>query len=204
MVYISKVYTRFGDEGQTMLASGDTVSKASLRVCAYGEVDELNAVIGMLRTELQRDPRSWSPADFATQLDTKLSRIQQELFNLGAELATPGADPDKGNLVVSQRHVEALEAEIDAYNEDLEPLKSFILPGGGPVGSAAHLARTVCRRAERTCIALIAQAAELGEPEVRAEARIYLNRLSDWCFVVARAAAKAGDADEVLWNPKTT
>lgn len=204
MVYISKVYTRFGDAGETMLASGDTVSKASPRVNAYGEVDELNAVVGLLRTELERAGADWQPADFAATLDAQLGRIQQELFDLGAELSTPGADPAKKNLVIEARHIEALEKEIDAHNESLEPLRSFILPGGGAVGSAAHLARTVCRRAERACIVLVG-AIEAGEDvALRDEPRIYLNRLSDYFFVVARAAAKAAGRDEVLWKPAST
>ena len=178
-----------------MLASGDTVSKASGRVCAYGEVDELNSVIGMIRLEISRTDGA---DDFRNALDTELARIQQELFNLGAELATPGASEEAGKLVILQRHIDALEKEIDAHNEALEPLKSFILPGGGAIGTMAHLGRTVCRRAERTCIAL------MEHEEVRSEARIYLNRLSDYLFVIARAAAAATGADEVLWNPKTT
>ena len=200
MVYISKVYTRFGDAGDTMLASGDTVSKSSARVCAYGEVDELNAVVGLLRTELSRDPQAREGEALALRdtLDAQLGRIQQELFNLGAELATPAATEGGARLKVEERHIEALEGEIDAHNEGLEPLKSFILPGGGPSGAAAHMARTVCRRAERAVVSLAS-----GAP-VRNEARIYLNRLSDYFFVIARAAAHRFGYDEVLWDQENT
>ncbi|MFO7565490.1 MAG: cob(I)yrinic acid a,c-diamide adenosyltransferase [Enhygromyxa sp.] len=198
MVYISKVYTRFGDEGQTMLASGDTVPKSSARVRAYGEVDELNATIGLLRCELARDPQAGAEPSFRQALDAELARIQQELFNLGAELATPSAVEGGARLKVEARHIEALEQSIDRHNEPLEPLRSFILPGGGPTGAAAHLARTVCRRAER-------QVVELGETErVRGEALRYLNRLSDWLFVVARAVAATFGYDEVLWDQENT
>ena len=198
MVYISKVYTRFGDEGQTMLASGDTVSKSSARVCAYGEVDELNAVIGLFRVELARDPAAAEHGEYRQSIDAELGRIQQELFNLGAELATPAAAEGGAKLKVDTRHIEALEQSIDRHNESLEPLKSFILPGGGPSGAAAHLARTVCRRAERATVTLAAEEA------IRPEARKYLNRLSDWFFVIARALAQRFGYDEVLWDPKST
>lgn len=198
MVYISKVYTRFGDEGQTMLASGDTVSKSSARVRSYGEVDELNAVIGLVRLELGRDPGAKAHEYFRNQLDLELGRIQQELFNLGAELATPSAAEGGAKLKVEDRHIEALERSIDHYNEVLEPLRSFILPGGGPTGTAAHLGRTVCRRAERELVTLMAS------ESVRAEALRYLNRLSDWLFVVARAAALRFGYDEVLWDQERT
>lgn len=198
MVYISKVYTRFGDEGQTMLASGDTVLKSSARVHAYGEVDELNAVVGLVRVELARDPKAAEHAEFRATLDAELARIQQELFNLGAELATPSAADGGTRLKVEARHIEALELSIDRYNAPLEPLRSFILPGGGPTGAAAHLARTVCRRAER-------QVVELGvSSPVRGEALRYINRLSDWLFVIARAVATQLGYDEVLWDQENT
>jgi cob(I)alamin adenosyltransferase len=198
MVYISKVYTKFGDEGQTMLASGETVGKDSARVRSYGEVDELNATLGLVRLELDREPRAREHVEFVATLADELARIQQELFNLGAELATSNAAEGGARLKVDQRHIDALEHSIDRYNESLEPLRSFILPGGGPTGTAAHLARTVCRRAERELIALAR-----AEP-VRSEARIYLNRLSDWLFVIARAAAKQLGHAEVLWDQQRT
>jgi cob(I)alamin adenosyltransferase len=197
MVYISKVYTKFGDEGQTMLASGDTVDKDHPRVRAYGEVDELNATLGLVRLELGRE---LGPRDdaFRGGLDGELARIQQELFNLGAELATPSAVEGGARLRVEQRHIDALEQAIDRHNAELEPLRSFILPGGGPTGSAAHLARTVCRRAERDIVTLA------KHEGVRSEARIYLNRLSDYLFVIARAAAKHFGHAEVLWDQERT
>ena len=198
MVYISKVYTRFGDEGQTMLASGDTVLKSSLRVRAYGDVDELNASIGLVRVELERDPKAAAHATFCAAVDTELVRIQQELFNLGAELAMPSAVDGGARLKVDARHIESLEQSIDRYNDPLEPLRSFILPGGGPTGAAAHLARTVCRRAERQTVELAAT-----DP-VRGEALRYLNRLSDWLFVIARAVAAQLGYEEVLWDQENT
>lgn len=199
MVYISKVYTRFGDEGQTMLASGATVPKSSSRVRAYGEVDELNATIGLLRCELARDPRAEREPSYCSAVDGELARIQQELFNLGAELATPAAaEGGARSRVIEARHIEALEQSIDRHNEPLEPLRSFILPGGGPTGAVAHLARTVCRRAERQVVELAA-----SEP-VRGEALRYLNRLSDWLFVIARAVATKLGYDEVLWDQEHT
>lgn len=200
MVYISKVYTKFGDRGDTMLASGDTVPKSSARVCAYGEVDEVNAVVGLLRLELSRedkadhdDHRDWTAA-----LDGELARIQQELFNLGAELATPNAKAEGTKLKVEQRHIDGLESAIDRRNQGLPPLKSFILPGGGPVGTATHLARTVCRRAERAVVRLA------GQDPVRSEAQIYLNRLSDYLFVIARESAHRFGYPEVLWDQERT
>lgn len=200
MVYIGKVYTKSGDAGQTMLASGEKVQKSSARVRAYGDVDELNATIGLLRTELGRDPGATGDAakGLAGALDTELGRIQQELFNLGAELATASAAEGTTKLVVEDRHVEALEQGIDRLNENLEPLRSFVLPGGGPSASAAHLSRTVCRRAEREVVSLAD-----AEP-VRPEALRYLNRLSDYLFVVSRAVAQTFGHDEVLWKPETT
>lgn len=198
MVYISKVYTKFGDHGDTMLASGDTVGKDTLRVAAYGEVDELNSVLGILRVEVQRVPAAAGSerAAFLGELDASLARIQQELFDLGAELAEPGAATGKARLCVLDSDVTRLEHELDALNEPLSPLTSFILPGGGPVGATAHLARTVCRRAERQAVTLAR-----AEP-VRGEALRYLNRLSDLLFVVARAAAQRLGHAEVLWDTK--
>ncbi len=198
MVYISKVYTKFGDRGDTMLASGDTVGKDNARVAAYGEVDELNACIGLLRGEISRvtvvaDAMQRSHLD---DMDASLARIQQELFDLGAELAEPGAVAGKARLHVDDADVTRLELELDILNAPLPPLTSFILPGGGPVGAMAHLARTVCRRAERQAVSL-----SRHEP-VRGEALRYLNRLSDFLFVVARAAARAMGHPEVLWNTR--
>ena len=198
MVYINKVYTRFGDQGDTMLASGDTVGKDSPRVASYGEVDELNATLGLLRVEVARAQGSavGDQSAFLASLDQTLARIQQELFDLGAELAEPGATTGKARLCVDDADVTRLEVELDALNDPLPPLKSFILPGGGPVGATAHLARTVCRRAERQAVSL-----SRSEP-VRGEAIRYLNRLSDLLFVVARAAAQRLGHEEVLWDQR--
>jgi len=195
MVYISKVYTKFGDDGQTMLANGDTADKYAPRVRAYGEVDELNATVGLLRLEIRRTPTPESATDFTAQLDRGLERIQQELFDLGAELAHPGAAAGEGKLRIAESSVTRLEGELDAFNEPLPPLTSFVLPGGGAIGVAAHLCRTVCRRAERDAVAL------RQHSPVRGEALRYLNRLSDYFFVVARAAASAFAEPEVLWDP---
>jgi cob(I)alamin adenosyltransferase len=196
MVYISKVYTKFGDEGQTMLASGATVAKDALRVHAYGDVDELNATLGLLRLEIAREPRRGAHERFLSDLDLALARIQQELFDLGAELAEPGAVDGAAPLHIKEASILRLEAELDALNDHLEPLRSFILPGGGPVGAAAHLARTVCRRAERQVVTL-----RRAEP-IRGEALRYLNRLSDYLFVIARAVAHQLGDPEVLWEQR--
>lgn len=200
MVYISKVYTKAGDKGDTMLASGDFVGKETQRIRAYGEVDELNAVIGMLRVEIAREPKRTGAEVFLDELDAQLGRIQQELFNLGAELSTPIEDAEQHDLelVVDDRHVQRLEDELDGWNANLSPLRSFVLPGGGPIAAAAHVARTVCRRAEREVVALARQAV------VRPAAMRYVNRLSDYFFVVARCVADRLGYAEVLWDPKTT
>jgi cob(I)alamin adenosyltransferase len=199
MVYISKVYTRFGDGGKTMLASGDTVDKDSARVLAYGDVDELNATIGVLRLEISRENQA-SPlaASFAQSADRALARIQHELFNLGSELATAGGEMPEGRPHIQQRHVDRIEVEIDELNEKLEPLRSFTLPGGGPAATAAHVSRTVCRRAERRMVGLA------RSENVRSESMRYINRLSDYLFVFSRASARAFGHPEVLWDPSTT
>jgi len=196
MVYISKVYTKSGDGGDTMLASGDKVRKHALRIEAYGAVDELNACVGMVRLELSREPRRLGAEVVLDEMDDQLGRIQQELFDLGAELATPG----ESKLKVEARQVERLEHEIDAWNGPLPPLESFILPGGGPVGTVCHLARTVCRRAERRTVELV----DSPDEEVREDALRYVNRLSDYFFVLGRAVAHRLGDDEVLWTPGAT
>jgi cob(I)alamin adenosyltransferase len=206
VVYISKVYTKSGDEGQTMLASGAIVRKDAPRIRTYGDIDELNAVIGLVRIEIGREPKREGAEIFLGELDAQLARIQQELFNLGAELATPEAtqrDPSAtketgGMPVVEDRHVQQLEHEIDGWNAALEPLRSFVLPGGGPIAAVCHLARTVCRRAERELVALFAE-----EP-VRGEAIRYVNRLSDYFFVVSRSVTHRLGYPEVLWEPSNT
>ena len=185
MVTLNRIYTRTGDKGSTRLATGEPVSKASLRVEAYGGVDEINACIGLVRLHTDGE------------LDTILSRIQNDLFDLGADLATPDTGNDLGYepLRIVEAQVERLEREIDRLNGELSPLNSFILPAGTPAAAHLHLARTVCRRAERGLVALMAE-----DESVSAAALKYLNRLSDLLFVAARFANGKG-VDDVLWVP---
>ncbi|MBL8773009.1 MAG: cob(I)yrinic acid a,c-diamide adenosyltransferase [Phenylobacterium sp.] len=184
MVTLNRIYTRTGDAGATRLATGATVSKSDLRVEAYGAVDETNACLGLARASLA-DP----------ELDEILARLQNELFDLGADLATPARpdEPEGAVLRVSDAQVARLETEIDRLNDRLPALQSFVLPGGTSAAAALHLARTVCRRAEREAVRLV----ETGEP-VSAPALRYLNRLSDLLFVAARWANGRGEA-EVFW-----
>lgn len=198
MVYLSKIYTRSGDDGGTMIATGDRVGKDHQRIRSYGDVDELNCVIGLVRVELAREPRRASHGEACTRIDGELARIQQELFDLGAELSTPTPDGSAPKLAIHQSHVDRLERELDAHNEALAPLRSFVLPGGGAVGATCHLARTVCRRAERELVALS------RNEGVRGEALRYLNRLSDYLFVLSRAVAHTFGEPEVLWTPGVT
>jgi cob(I)alamin adenosyltransferase len=187
MVVLSKIYTRTGDDGTTALGSGRRVSKFDLRVECYGTLDETNAAIGLARLHTRSDPA----------LDAMLARIQNDLFDLGAELCHPDESKDaRGRLSVSDAQVERLESEIDALNRELQPLRSFVLPGGTPAASFLHLARTISRRAERLMVAL---AARPNEP-VGASALRYINRLSDFLFVAARYANDKGKSD-VLWVP---
>ena len=186
MVTLNRIYTKTGDAGTTRLASGAQVSKSDRRVEAYGSVDETNACVGLARVHLSADP----------ELDAMLGRVQNELFDLGADLATP-AKPDEAEgskLRILDSQVARLETEIDALNDRLPPLQSFILPGGAPAAAALHLARTVSRRAEREAVRLV----ESGEP-VSGPAMRYLNRLSDFLFVAARWANDGGKA-EVFWK----
>jgi len=184
MVKINKIYTRTGDKGTAGLVDGSRVSKASLRMAAIGDMDEANAALGVAIAELGADP-----------LGEQLRRVQNELFDLGADIATPGEIEGALRIVISQ--VDRVEREIDSMNEALEPLTSFILPGGTAEVAALHLARTLVRRAERSAVAL----AEV-EP-INPDALAYLNRLSDLLFVAARfVAAKQGG--DVLWQPGAT
>ena len=183
MVKLDKIYTRGGDAGETSLGDGRRVAKHDLRVAAYGTVDEANATIGLARLHTMGED------------DAVLARIQNDLFDLGADLCTPhDGRHAKGALRVSEDQVKRLEDEIDAMNAALEPLRSFILPGGSPASAYLHLARTVIRRAER----LITGLAEVEE--VNPEAVKYANRLSDHLFVLARHLNDGGRAD-VLWTP---
>jgi cob(I)alamin adenosyltransferase len=183
MVKLTKIYTRGGDGGETSLADGERVPKYDLRIEAYGTVDEANAAIGIARLHTQGEA------------DAMLGRIQNDLFDLGADLATPGEDfSDPAALRVVEAQVERLEAEIDAMNAKLKPLESFILPGGSPAAAHLHLARTITRRAER----LIAEL--FGVEPVNPAALRYANRLSDHLFVLGRHLNQDGAAD-VLWVP---
>jgi cob(I)alamin adenosyltransferase len=184
MVVLNKIYTRTGDHGETSLATGERVRKNHPRLAAVGSVDETNAAIGLARLEAKSDPL----------LDGMLARIQNELFDLGADLATPRQTVAWETVWISSSEIERLEAEIDQLNADLPALDSFVLPGGSRLAAALHMARTVCRRAERDAF----QLADSGEI-VRADALKYLNRLSDLLFVAARFAnARSGDGD-VKW-----
>lgn len=186
MVVLNKIYTRTGDAGETALGNGARVAKNAARVNAYGTVDETNATVGLARLHAAGEP------------DAALARIQNDLFDLGADLCCPDMDKDATAayppLRMTAAQVARLEAEIDAMNAHLEPLRSFVLPGGSPLAAHLHLCRTVSRRAERLCVEL----ARL-EP-VNESALIYLNRLSDWFFVASRMANDNGRAD-VLWVP---
>lgn len=188
MVVLNRIYTRTGDSGKTALGDGSRVPKTSRRVAAYGTVDEVNATLGLARLHA------------SAEMDADLARIQNDLFDLGADLCTPDLGNDATakhpRLRIAVAQVDRLEAEIDAMNARLEPLRSFILPGGTALAANLHLCRTVCRRAERETVA----AAGEGEGEINPLAIIYLNRLSDWLFVAGRIANDDGRAD-VLWVP---
>jgi len=189
MVVLNRIYTRTGDDGTTSLGTGERRKKYDLRIAAYGTVDEVNAVLGMVRLHTAGD----------TVLDAALSRIQNDLFDVEADLCLPG-DAGKGpggaRLNVTDAQVEWLEGEIDRLNADLAPLRSFILPGGSPTAAYLHLARTICRRAERLMVELRDQPGE----EVTPAALKYVNRLSDFLFVAGRYANDKG-ARDVLWVP---
>jgi len=189
MVVLNKIYTRTGDDGTTALATGERRPKSDLRIETFGTVDETNAAIGLARSLLGE---SWG------EVDAMLARIQNDLFDLGADLATPegGKERKREALRVVDRQVERLEREIDTLNADLQPLTSFVLPGGSQAAAALHLARTIARRAERQTVALAAH-----EPGMVGDAAIrYVNRLSDFLFVASRWVNDRGAAD-VLWVP---
>jgi len=175
---LSKIYTRTGDDGSTGLGDGSRVAKDSLRVEAYGSVDETNSCIGVVLAQSRLPP----------EVRRCLTDVQHDLFDLGGELCIPG------HRVIAASHVERLERELDALNENLPPLKEFILPGGGAAAAACHVARAVCRRAERRCWTLA------GKESVAPEALTYLNRLSDLLFVSARVLARAENGSEVFWR----
>lgn len=188
MVKLDKIYTRGGDKGMTSLGSGSRVAKQTLRVGAIGDVDEANATIGLARV---------TAAEIGAPMSGILSRLQNDLFDFGADMATPGDDPADGALRIQPAQVDRLEREIDAVNDTLEPLTSFVLPGGTELAARLHQARTVTRRAERSIVALAD-----AEP-VNPLALAYINRLSDLLFVLARDANGQGQKD-VLWQPGMT
>ena len=183
MVKLNKIYTRTGDDGQTVLVNGQRVAKHAKRPMAFGEVDELNSVIGIARNFADN-----------SDIDDMLARIQNDLFDLGADLATPEMDDNIPCLRITEKQVERIEHEIDVLNKDLSDLSSFILPGGSSLSSWLHFARTVARRAEREIAALSAE-----EP-INKFAMHFINRLSDHLFVLARVANQNGKND-VLWVP---
>lgn len=188
MVVLNKIYTRTGDDGSTALGSGERRKKYDLRVAAYGTIDEANAAIGVARLHTVHDG----------ELDAALARIQNDLFDVGADLCTPGKGkgPGGARLTVTDKQVEWLEAEIDRFNAALQPLRSFVLPGGSAASAHLHLARTICRRAER----LIAELKDKPDETVSSEVLKYVNRLSDFLFVASRYANSRG-AGDVLWKP---
>ena len=189
MVVLNKIYTRTGDDGTTALGTGERVRKDGLRVSAYGTVDEANSAIGLAVVAL---------TDSDGPLREMLLRIQNDLFDLGADLCVPdrGEELPYEPLRIAAGQVDRLEAEIDQLNQDLEPLKSFVLPGGSPAAAALHQARTVARRAERLVVELAAEPDEpVSEPAIK-----FVNRLSDFLFVAARFANDKGKSD-VLWVP---
>jgi cob(I)alamin adenosyltransferase len=187
MVKLNKIYTKTGDDGTTGLVRGERRSKNDLRIETFGTVDEANSFLGSARLHTGSMPK----------IDRMLGRIQNDLFDLGSDLATPGTDDGKDHpsLRVTEAQTGWIEAQIDQYNDGLAPLSSFVLPGGTPLAAALHIARTVVRRAERLAVALRAI-----EPDVNPGAVIYLNRLSDLLFVLARVA-NANGAKDVLWAP---
>ena len=194
MVKLNKIYTRTGDDGTTGLGTGERRKKYDLRIAAYGTIDEVNAAIGVAR--LHSGGQDAPPE--AVALDAALSRIQNDLFDVGADLCTPGKGkgPGGARLTVTQAQVTWLEKEIDRLNAELAPLKSFVLPGGSAAAAYLHVARTQCRRAERLIAELKDKRGEAVTPEVLK----YVNRLSDYLFVASRYANGKG-AHDVLWKP---
>ena len=202
---INRVYTRHGDHGHTRLVGGQDLPKDHLRIEAYGTVDELNAGVGIARADIEEAARR--PADPAAstalgELAARLLRVQHELFNLGSLLATLPADLHPRQPRPTQADVDWLESEMDRCQPELPALRSFVLPGGSRLDADLHLARTVCRRAERLCVALGRdEAVEPGQPALDPLAVVYLNRLSDAFFVWSRWVARVTSAPETLWRP---
>jgi cob(I)alamin adenosyltransferase len=191
MVVLNRIYTRTGDDGGTMLGSGERLPKFHIRIAAYGTVDEVNSAIGVARLHTVMLP----------EIDVMLARVQNDLFDLGADLCSPdkGKGPGGTRLSIQDDQVARLEREIDTLNEHLTPLRSFVLPGGAAAAAHLHVARTACRRAERLMVELASQPSE----KVSAQALKYINRLSDLLFVASRYANDGG-ARDVLWEPGKT
>jgi cob(I)alamin adenosyltransferase len=187
MIKINKIYTRTGDNGTTGLVRGPRRFKYDLRVACFGTVDEANAAVGVARLSTSSMPK----------IDSVLARIQNDLFDVGSDLATPGADPEgtAPSLRITAQQTAWVEQMIDLYNEGLQPLDSFVLPGGTPLAAALHVARTIVRRVERQVVELVH-----NEPGTNGETLVYLNRLSDLMFVLARVA-NANGRNDVLWVP---
>ncbi len=190
-IRITKVYTRTGDRGETALVGGKRVPKDSLRIEAYGAIDELNSIVGLARVFNEESLDAGEAHQF---LDEVLCQIQDQLFDIGSELATPAEFFQQGMYRVSEGEIDRLEKLMDKCQEDLEPLKSFVLPGGGRVGAYLHQSRTVCRRAERDILRLS------REEEVNPDVLKYVNRLSDLFFVLSRWIAKQTGEQEYLWQ----
>ena len=182
MIKLNKIYTKTGDGGDTSLGDGERVLKDSLRVSAYGNVDELNASIGIITLYAN------------AELKRKLKNIQNDLFDIGADLCVPISEKNKGRLRLSTNQIETLELEIDEMNSILEPLNSFVLPGGCKSATFLHMARTICRRAERSVVSL------RSREKINDNTLVYLNRLSDWLFVASRVENQE-NSSEVLWAP---
>ena len=182
MIKLNKIYTKTGDGGDTALGDGERVLKDSLRVSAYGNVDELNASIGIITLYAN------------TELKRKLKNIQNDLFDIGADLCVPISEKNKDRLRLSTNQIETLELEIDEMNSNLEPLNSFVLPGGCRSATFLHMARTICRRAERSVVSL------RSKEKINDNTLVYLNRLSDWLFVASRVENQE-NSSEVLWAP---
>ena len=190
-IRITRVYTRTGDRGETALVGGKRVPKDSLRIEAYGTIDELNSIVGLARAF---NEEKLADGDAHRFLDTMLRQIQDELFDLGSELATPPDFFKEGMYRVSEKEIKKIEQLIDECQKELEPLKSFVLPGGGRIGAYLHQCRTVCRSAEREILRL-SRAEELSEWPIK-----YVNRLSDLFFVLSRWISKKTGQDEYLWQ----
>lgn len=195
-IRIDRVYTKGGDRGETSLVGGPRVAKDAIRIESYGTVDELNAILGVVRMANRDDASPALGAADREKLDAICAVLQNELFDLGSDLATRPADRHPKQPVVEDRHVAALEGWIDELNADLPELRSFVLPGGGLVAAHLHQARTVCRRAERR-VTTLARQEPVGEACL-----VYLNRLSDLLFVLSRWAAKVRREPEPLWEPR--